>query len=396
MNIGYYTLPPAYFGADGVPRVEAQYGILIRSLAQEAGAVTVFAHPAAEQGNRTMPLTEADGVRVLNIGPARARPLMYARPGPNLRPFDATGDIDVMLVRGPTPLLPAFARRAERRGIPMVGLIIGNFDNWRPTGDQPGWRNRLIKRWLWWMGRAHARVGRTHLMLAISRSIVSDPNFRRVAIFPSTTLMKADLTGPGARTRPWPATGQPVRLLFTGRVVEEKGLFELGEAVALLVARGYDVEAEIVGPTHGDTTIDRVITRAEQAGVADRILVTGYLSAGPELLAAYNRADLYVLPTHHDGSVPRSIKEAMASGLPVVTTTIEQITEFLVDGEHAVLVAPHSGPALADGIERLLKDAAMRDHVAAVAFNWVQDYTSEASAALIVGHLRDEIERNAT
>lgn len=392
MNIGYYTHPSAYFLPDGTALVEAQYGILIRSLAAEAGQVTVFAHATKDKGNRTMVLGPDVNVRMVNIGPARARPIMYTRTKPNLEHFDAaSADLDVMLVRGPTPLLPAFARRATRLGIPMVGLIIGNFDNWRPTADQPAWRNQLIRGWLWWMGRAHARVGRTRLMLAISQSIVSDPNFKRTAIFPSTTLVKADLTGPAARTRAWPPSGERIRLLFTGRLVQEKGLFELGEAVAQLVAAGYNVEAEIVGPTHGDKTIERVKKIAAGAGVADRLLTPGYLEAGPALLAAYQRADLYVLPTHVDGSVPRSIKEAFATGLPVVTTSIEQIAEFLTDGEQAVLVEPHSAEALAAGIIRMIDDEALRRRVSGVAFAWVQDYTSEASAALIVNHLRDEI-----
>jgi glycosyltransferase involved in cell wall biosynthesis len=134
-----------------------------------------------------------------------------------------------------------------------------------------------------------------------------------------------------------------------------------------------------------------MLEQATRDGVADRIIVSGFLEAGPALLAAYERADIYVLPTHGEGSVTRTIKEAFASGVPVVTTTIRSHLEFLRDGDQAVLVEPRSANALADGIERVIRDAALRDTIARNGFEWVKDYTNERSAAIVTEHLRNEI-----
>jgi glycosyltransferase involved in cell wall biosynthesis len=231
-------------------------------------------------------------------------------------------------------------------------------------------------------------------MLAISRSVVRASAYRRTAIVPTTSLSTADLTGPAGRSRPFPAGGARIRLLFTGRLVEEKGLLELGEALASLVAAGHNVEVEIVGAAYGDTTIDLMLSRAQAAGVADRIIVSGFLEAGPDLLAAYDRADIYVLPTYGEGAVSRTVKEAFARGLPVVTTAIPQHVEFLDDGVQAVLVQPQSAPALADGISRVISDASLRGAMADRAFAFVQDYTNERSAELVAEHIRAEIARH--
>jgi glycosyltransferase involved in cell wall biosynthesis len=394
VNVGYYFHPQVVFDDDGSVRTEAHWGYFVRALAREAGTVTFYGHPGEFSGTETLPLRPEDNVRAVSLGARRQQPKMLVRPGPNLEAFDPAGDkLDVMLVRCPTPMLWGFARKCRRAGVPMVGLVVADLAaNWRPTAAFPWWRNRLIKLNVMTAARVQRFVGKRHLMLAISDAVVSAPGYTRTAIVPTTSLSEADLTGPSQRTRAFPTTGR-IRLLFTGRLVEEKGLLQFGEALADLVRRGHDVELELVGASYGDSTIDTMLEQATRDGVADRIIVSGFLEAGPALLAAYERADIYVLPTHGEGSVTRTIKEAFASGVPVVTTTIRSHLEFLRDGDQAVLVEPRSANALADGIERVIRDAALRDTIARNGFEWVKDYTNERSAAIVTEHLRNEIAR---
>lgn len=393
MNVGYYFHPEVVFDDDGSARTEAHWGYFVRALAREAGQVTFYGHPAEFTGKETLPLRAVDNVRSISLGRRRQQPKMLVRPGPNLEAFDPSADgLDVMLVRCPTPMLWGFARKCRKAGVPMVGLVVADLAaNWRPTAAYPWWRNRLIKLNVMTAAYVQRRVGARHLMLAISDAVVSAKGYDRTAIVPTTSLSEADLTGPDKRTRAYPASGR-VRLLFTGRLVEEKGLFQLVDALTDLVGRGHDLELELVGATY-DSTPDTLLATARANGIEDRVLMTGFLEAGPALLAAYERADIYVLPTHGEGSVTRTVKEAFASGIPVVTTSIRSHMEFLRDGEQAVLVEPHSAESLANGIERLLTDASLRERVARNAFEWVKDYTNERSAALVVAHLRDELAR---
>jgi glycosyltransferase involved in cell wall biosynthesis len=395
MNLGYYFHPRAVFDAAGGAKTEAHWGYFVRALAQEVGHVTFYAHAGPDSGTETLPLRPEDNVTCIDVGPRRQYPKMHYLPGPSLANFHPKADgLDAMLVRAPTPLLPGLARRCKRDGVPMVVLLVDDTTNWRSTEAFPWWRNLAIITWLWTARRSQDRVARTHLMLAIAPSILRRRSYKRTAIVPTTSLRRADLTGPAGRTRPFPAAGERIRLLYTGRFFEEKGLLEFERAVKLLVDRGWDVELELVGASYGDTTIETVREQAREDGISERIVESGFLEAGPELLAAYDRADVFVSPTWGEGSVTRTIKEAFARGVPVVTTTIRENTQFLTDGQHAVLVPVRDADALADGIERVAKDPELRARITAAGFEWVQDYTNERSAEIVAGHVRDEIARH--
>lgn len=392
MNVGYYFHAPAAFDDEGNAKIEAFFAAFIHAIAREAGQVTFYAHSGPPDETQTGQVGPASSVLCVNLGPRPPRPVMYLYPRTALRTFDPRAqELDAMLVRGPTALLPAIARRSQRAGIPMVGLLVADNRNWRPTVSFPWWRNRLILLFVWFLERSQARIGRKSLMLAISESIVR--NYKRTAIVQTTSLRRADLTGPEGRHRHWPSAGDPIRLLFTGRLAQEKGLFELVAAAALLVEWGYDIEVELVGGEFGDNTLRHVLERAARSGMTDRIVVTGYLEAGPSLLAAYQRSDIYVLPTFGEGAVPHTVKEAFATGLPVITSDIREIREFITNGEHAILVPRGDVPALAKGIATMIEDDSLRRRLSAAAFAWVQGSTIEASAKAITAHIREEVTR---
>jgi glycosyltransferase involved in cell wall biosynthesis len=82
----------------------------------------------------------------------------------------------------------------------------------------------------------------------------------------------------------------------------------------------------------------------------------GYRADVPLLMRA---ADIYTLPSHREG-LPRSVIEAMMSGLPVVGTAIRGTREEVVDGETGVLVPVNDARALAAALARLAGDPALR------------------------------------
>ena len=70
-------------------------------------------------------------------------------------------------------------------------------------------------------------------------------------------------------------------------------------------------------------------------------------------------ADMFVLASHYEG-LPVAIMEATSMGLPIVTTAVGEIPNFLTDGEDALLVAPGDPEALAGAIGRLAADEELR------------------------------------
>jgi len=93
---------------------------------------------------------------------------------------------------------------------------------------------------------------------------------------------------------------------------------------------------------------------------------------------AYERASIFVLPCvvatdgDRDG-LPNVLLEAMASGVPVVSSTVVGILELIECERDGLLVPPSDPPALANAMERLLTDADLRDRLARAARSKIQD-----------------------
>ena len=138
-------------------------------------------------------------------------------------------------------------------------------------------------------------------------------------------------------------------LLFVGDLTREKGALDLVEAISVLRRRGIAVEAAFAGAGELQPAIE-----GRAAELQLRIL--GRVSQAD--LGEWHRAsDLLVLPSHSEGA-PVSVMEALASGLPVVATRVGGLPEIVEDGVTGWLTPLRNSEALADQIERLLRDPA--------------------------------------
>ena len=146
-----------------------------------------------------------------------------------------------------------------------------------------------------------------------------------------------------------------VVVMAIGRLVAEKGYPELFAAMRRVDAVLW-VAGERLPSDHA-----RAIGREIDAALADpalgpRVRVLGHRDDVPELLRA---ADVFTLPSHREG-MPRSIIEAMMTGLPVVATDVRGAREEVVDGETGALVPLGDTAALARALGRLVADPALR------------------------------------
>ena len=153
---------------------------------------------------------------------------------------------------------------------------------------------------------------------------------------------------PGAFTREWV-------LLVVARLMRPKGVFELLEALEI-VRRGRPCRLVMAGT---GPAADELAMRAKSLGIAHAVDMLGYVS-GPALASAYTSADIFVLPSYHDEGFPLSVMEAMASGLPIVTTRIRGCADHLAPDVNALFVPPRDAPSVAAAIERLLDDDDLR------------------------------------
>lgn len=146
-----------------------------------------------------------------------------------------------------------------------------------------------------------------------------------------------------------------VVVLMTGRLVAEKGYRELIAAMRDVDAELWAVGARLESD-HASGIEDVINSIAGDAALAGRIRFLGYRQDMPDLMRA---ADIFTLPSHREG-MPRSIIEAMLTGLPVVATDIRGSREEVVDGETGLLVPVKAPAALARALQSLTADPARR------------------------------------
>jgi glycosyltransferase involved in cell wall biosynthesis len=143
-------------------------------------------------------------------------------------------------------------------------------------------------------------------------------------------------------------------VINVGRAEFQKGQRFLLEAMARLAGARPEAVLLVAGREgHASRDLEQLTM---ELGLGDRIRFLGHRDDVPDLLAA---ADLFVFPSLYEG-LGGSLIEAMALGLPVVTSDLEAIREVVDPGHNAVLVPPGSAEALAAAIGSLLDDRARR------------------------------------
>lgn len=134
-------------------------------------------------------------------------------------------------------------------------------------------------------------------------------------------------------------------LLYVGSGFARKGVPQLLEALAALADNS--VHLLVIG---ADRKIDAARRQAERLGIAGRVHLLG---PQPDVKAFYGAADAFVLPTLYD-PFPNAALEALACGLPTLTTSGCGVAEIISPGVNGVVVPPADVAALTDGLRQLL------------------------------------------
>ncbi|WP_110668124.1 glycosyltransferase family 4 protein [Salinicola halophilus] len=235
--------------------------------------------------------------------------------------------------------LPAIVERHASR-LPITALIH------HPLADETGLDAAQQQRF---------RISETRALAAVERVIVTSVyTAHRLADF-DVPAEKRFVIEPGVAPSEL-ATGAGdgvTRLLCVATLTPRKGQDLLVDALAELTDLPWQCEL-IGGLDRADAFVADVTARIERHGLGERIHLLGGVPS--ESLGAYYRdADLFVLPSHYEG-YGMVITEALAHGLPVVTTTGGALSHTLPDTA-GIKVPPGDVVALREALRRMLEDA---------------------------------------
>lgn len=262
------------------------------------------------------------------------------------------------LVHVHTPIAALIGRLAARRArVPRIAYTAHGFyfhEHMRPMVRRAfiglEWLGGRMTDVLFTQAEEDAATARRH-HLCRTGAITAIGN----GVDPDRFHPETDIGARAARRSDQGAGPDDVVILMVGRMVAEKGYPELLAAMAEVDAQLW-VVGERLASDHAGPVDDAVAAVAADPVRRERVRFLGYRADVPDLMRA---ADMFVLPSHREG-MPRSIIEAMMTGLPVVATDIRGAREEVVPGETGLLVPVRDPAALAAALNRLAADPDLR------------------------------------
>lgn len=180
-------------------------------------------------------------------------------------------------------------------------------------------------------------------------------------------------------------------VLSVGRLSREKAHLDLLEAFKHFSESKPEIASKliIVGDGPERATLE---SAAESLGCKNRVIFAGQVS---DVQTFYAAADIFVLPSHNEGS-PNVLLEAMAANLPIVATAVGGVPEMVENNESALLVPPNEPSSIAAAIARLLTDKDLAQRLTTNAATLIDTrYTQENYVRSLVEIYREVLDRRA-
>jgi colanic acid biosynthesis glycosyl transferase WcaI len=158
---------------------------------------------------------------------------------------------------------------------------------------------------------------------------------------------------------PQPEPPGEVTVAVVSRMLWDKGIHNLVEAVTSLRAKGVPVRLNLVGDPDPDNPASIPAATLEEWDLRDGIDWLGFQN---DVREVWSKAHIAALPSRREG-LPKSLLEAAACGRPIVATDVPGCREVVIEGETGFLVPSRDTEALARAIERLVADPALRNRM---------------------------------
>lgn len=277
------------------------------------------------------------------------RTLFYLLPLNKLRAMVAQSKVDVIIEDVSPTLNPSVSQIAKHYNIPLVYSIhevFRSLSSWIHFYGIYGLWGYIFEKKIRERKINYQRI--ITVVEWVRSSLANDIPNHIIDVIPNGV----DLN----RFKPLKKLGsETINLLNVGRFAPHKGHTYLLKAVKILLSSRSDFILHLVG---SGPLLPKMRRTAYELGIGEHVIFHGYVPDN-ELLELYSKSDVFILPSIYEG-FPVVIPEAMAMGLPIVSTDIPAIKGIL-NQDNAIIVKPANPFSLAQGVKRLLEDAELRD-----------------------------------
>ena len=162
-------------------------------------------------------------------------------------------------------------------------------------------------------------------------------------------------------------------MLFLARLEKDKGVYEVIEAFKIVNRKYPTCTLSICGQGKEYGTVKAMIKNIPNVNLL------GYVS-GDKKKEVFSRSSIYLFPSYHEG-MPNSVLEAMAFGLPVITTAVGGLVDFFIDGEMGYYVDKKNVQNLTEKIEYLLQKPSLALSMGLTNFQYAKEHFYSAVVA---------------
>ena len=270
-----------------------------------------------------------------------------------IRPFSPA----VLHVQELSPLLSGWTLVSLRKSVPIVMTV---HDPISHPGDPPT-DGLFWKALMWFRRRASRLIVHGPRMRAALEGLDGDLA-KRVDIIPHGVLGQASVDQA-------PSAGESATFLFFGRIDSYKGLRYLLDANEILRTRGHASKLIIAG-----TGLDLETHRLRLGALAGVELINRYVPPA-DVADLFRRSTAVVLP-YTDATQSGVATIALANSCPVIATAVGDLPDVVIHGRTGLVVPPRDGKSLADAMESLITDRALRDSLATGAGQFAKEKLS--------------------
>jgi glycosyltransferase involved in cell wall biosynthesis len=280
----------------------------------------------------------------------------------------ASEGLDWLILSNPSLDGLPFLWSARRKG----ARIIATYDDLRARPEKPTMEDRIRLGWAkgadWLLPRlTHLNLATSSLLEGRLKSISP-----RTPIFIFPPIVDLDLfqrqpaKADEFRSR-WGLDGELV-ISYLGTFWHVEGLSVLLQAVSKLADEGEKFKLVISGAAHQGLDCDDVSGLVREFNLQNTVIETGWLRTD-DVVAGMSAADILVVPKKNDianmAGMPAKLAEYLATGRAVVVSRVGDIPVYLKDQEDSLLCEPGNPDSLAGALRQLIRDASLRDRLAA-------------------------------
>jgi len=389
MRLGFHYHIPA-FEVDGKIFTIAFQGVFLDSLAEHCSKLVLYMYKptSSEMKELDYELTSKN-VELISLMEHFSIPkrIMLYR---SIRKIilKMPEQIDILLVRAPTPLLPLITKDIKGK-IPYSYLVVGEMSKHVDDIKQPEWRKSLIRLYVRWNESKQEQYSKHALVFANSKL-----TFDKYKIFSkecveirTTTLKKSDFF-----IRKDTCQNKQIQVLYTGRIEQDKGLLEITKAVGNLNFQGFDCILNIVGwALPNDNTVQLMEEIAERFNMKHKLLFHGFKKVGEELFGFYRDADIFVVASQNNEGFPRTIWESLAHSLPVIAVPVGSIALFLKDEFDCLFIKRKDANDITEKIKKLIKNPELRQNLILNGLETVKEVTLEIQSKKMIDQLNQHL-----